>query len=418
MEVINLTDTEKMQGLDHPEPIRMVIPASSITYLRYYYKHFLASRPIRTGIQTIFLLFCIGWGIMVNHWTPLLIYLAVTLLVHAWLAYLIVKGYRYLLSDNSFFRIDDRGISLVFQSEGHFIRYETDPWSVVRQVYIYDDFCVMKMDEEAFLSAAYLLFNSDMKAARQSILGYWRLWSKEKDGTKRINAYSAVENEEAIEAIEKTFGPVAMFFNPVKSCHTKVRLAFIEASEERPYCTLCTIGAGAMHSEDVSQDMRLSGAEAEGVELMIYLPPTWKLIGEEWSNEENWWPARLLLTLVDEMHADKQRLHIGEWYDIDAEAEVSEQVLGVFCDVPSAHPEFMKGFNLSTGRAIDFMQAIPFEVDELEALEECEDYSEAMRILFNLDMSSLESMSDQRAHQVYTKHLIEHFEKKFGKTGA
>lgn len=413
MEVVGQKEVKTVAGVGCPEPIRMVIPVSTWVYLKHFYKHHFASQPISQGSQVVLLLLFVGWGLAYHYWWPLAIFLGLTLALKALLGILVCKSHRALRSGRVSYRIDRNGISMVLMEQGRYIRYDTDPWEAVKRVYLYDDFCAITMCKEVKLSSEFYLFAKDMAVARQAVLGFWQ---RAANGTaaEHLDVYSPREREAAIGGIERTFGSIAMVRSPRKSHDFKVEFALVSPTPENPFCKICTLGVGALLAKNVEDEVRWSGNAAESVELMMYLPASWNLLGEGWDKEENWWPYRLLLTLVDEMIHDESRFMVGEWFPIDPEDGMPARVSAVLFGYPFwQNPR--SSFNLSTGRVVDFVQIIPIVEEEFGAVEESYTYQITMGTLLDIDVYRLDEMEPEEANHIYTKAIIEHFEKRFGR---
>ena len=126
------------------------------------------------------------------------------------------------------------------------------------------------------------------------------------DGTKADAMWSSAENKEpelytedemsAIEQhIQNTFGDFENVFHELASPDIHVDICVVPPSEERDYYTLVTMGMGA-HRMHVPEE--LAEYKLERAELVIALPPDWKLDGESMEEERWYWPIGLLKVLA------------------------------------------------------------------------------------------------------------------------
>lgn len=92
--------------------------------------------------------------------------------------------------------------------------------------------------------------------------------------------------------IEKCFGSFENVFHEIASPDIHVDIYIVEPTPERNYYTLVTLGMGA-HRMNVPAE--LAEYKLERAEMMIYLPPNWKIND---GNEENYWPLRWLKILA------------------------------------------------------------------------------------------------------------------------
>lgn len=90
------------------------------------------------------------------------------------------------------------------------------------------------------------------------------------------------------EHIREYFGEFPNVFHEVMSPDIHVDICVIPPEPGRDYYTLVTLGMGA-HMMNVPGD--LSDGGLERAELMITLPPDWKIVSEE---EQWYWPMKLL----------------------------------------------------------------------------------------------------------------------------
>lgn len=361
----------------------------------------------------VFLLLFAGWGLAVHHWVPFAIFLGLTVALKALLGILVYKSHRTLRSGRVSYRIDGNGISMVLLAEDRYVRYDTDPWEAVERVYLYDDFCAIKMRKEAKLSSELYLFAKDMAAARQAVLGYWQ---RSANGTVEVqpDVYSPREREGAMQGIERTLGAIAMVRSPREAHGLQVEFALIPPTPESPCCKICTLGLGALLAKNVEDEVRWSGDAAESVELMMHLPASWNLLGEGWDEGESEWPFRLLLMLADDVACDGSRPIVGEWTWVDHRNEMARRVPAVMFDEASWQ-DSGNHFNLSTGRAVDFVQVIPITEEEINVVNDADSYASATDELFGIDVEQFEAMEPEEGYRIYTEAIVKHFERWFGR---
>ncbi len=106
----------------------------------------------------------------------------------------------------------------------------------------------------------------------------------------------AMGNEEGIEAIdshiEKYVGKVETVFHEIISDLVHVDVHIVAPTPERNFYTLVTSG--------MSDRPMITPPQAKGweyAELMICLPPTWKMTQEDFNDAANYWPIRWLKQL-------------------------------------------------------------------------------------------------------------------------
>lgn len=174
MDIISIEDIKKHKEAGTPEDISFSINKGTMYCLGKFYKHFIASRPIRFAIQGLFLLFCIAMGIIFQHWSPLFIFLIATLVMHTLIVIVYFRLFHLLNNGSVLYGIDKYGISIFgMRYDDVPVRTLTDSWALVRKIAIYTDLIVIKMDKKAEGANEYFLFTDDVATARRSILTYW-----------------------------------------------------------------------------------------------------------------------------------------------------------------------------------------------------------------------------------------------------
>jgi hypothetical protein len=93
--------------------------------------------------------------------------------------------------------------------------------------------------------------------------------------------------------IEEHLGPIDYVFHELISEYVHIDVHRIPPQKHRPYYTLVTSGMSErpMTVPDGAESLRFT-------ELMICLPPTWPLSMEDFRDERNYWPIRLLKVLA------------------------------------------------------------------------------------------------------------------------
>ncbi|MCI8601842.1 MAG: tetratricopeptide repeat protein [Oscillospiraceae bacterium] len=198
-----------------------------------------------------------------------------------------------------------------------------------------------------------------------------------RDSEKRVHeemATAEVYKPEEIEALEKfiqsSFGDFERVFHEIFSPDIHLDIAIIPPTAHRNFYTLVTMGMGA-HRMRVPRDLK--SKRLERAELMISLPPDWKID----SHEERWyWPIRLLKQLGRLPGNDNTWLGMGHTIDMGspfAETRMCGAILCAPCisrkvvgplDVPGSEEEVR--CRMPDGSDICFYQVLPIYRDEME----------------------------------------------------
>ena len=195
------------------------------------------------------------------------------------------------------------------------------------------------------------------------------------DGTKadafwssRKNSEPEVYSEDEMSAIEhhikNTFGEFENVFHELVSPDIHVDICLVPPSEERGYYTLVTMGMGA-HRMNVPEE--LTEYKLERAELVIALPPDWKLDGESMKEERWYWPIGLLKVLARLPIAEDTWLGFGHTMDKQSPFAKDTKLCGALLvgpqDIVWTGGEVC---TLPSGEEVNFYQVIPLYRDEME----------------------------------------------------
>lgn len=181
----------------------------------------------------------------------------------------------------------------------------------------------------------------------------------EEDYGEEVECYDDEEYDAVENHIKEYFGDFPTIFHEVTSRDFICDIACIPPSEERNYYTLVTMGMGA-HIMNVPET--LSVEENGRAELLICLPPDWKL-GE---NSPEWfWPISLLKSLA------KLPLNHDSWlgwgHSIDNRSSLSpnSDFNTAFLIFPEEVPKGAEYCVLPNGDRVNFFEVIPLYFEEM-----------------------------------------------------
>ena len=194
------------------------------------------------------------------------------------------------------------------------------------------------------------------------------------DGTKADAIWSSTENREpelytedemsAIEQhIQNTFGDFENVFHELVSPDIHVDICVVPPSEERDYYTLVTMGMGA-HRMHVPEE--LAEYKLERAELVIALPPDWKLDGESMEEERWYWPIGLLKVLARLPIASDTWLGWGHTMDKQSPFAEGTKLKAAILTGPQGVEKGGEVCTLPSGEEVNFYQVIPLYQDEME----------------------------------------------------
>lgn len=399
-----------MEGLDRPEPMLFRTPETMKHFVWRGVKHTLCAQPIRWSLQIVALLSFIVWGLFAGQWQPAIIFLVLTVLLRGFLLLSYVRFYR-VLRNSAHYRVDKHGISLVLEcAEGDFVCGETDSWHLVRRVYAYQDFIALKMERAAKGANEYLLFTEDIAKARNHILSFWQLSLRGIPPEELPDFYTEEEQEDVTCFIERNFGEIECFGHEKESCGLHIDLAVIKPTDERPYYTICTIGAGAFRMS-VPVEERQTRRHSEYNEYLIYLPARWNVTGEGFDKEENWWPLRLLKDCARDIMRLDGYFSDNDLYVFEKPFDASTCACAAYFDYPLPDTAIPAKVNLSTGRTVIFLQVVPLNREEVGYYDEQNGYVARYQRFFGIDLEAIAEASPEERRSIFEQRFLEHFER-------
>jgi hypothetical protein len=173
------------------------------------------------------------------------------------------------------------------------------------------------------------------------------------------------DNIERIDAhITQYIGPVESVWHELISDLVHIDVHWVKPTEQRPFHTLVTSG---MSDRPMSPPEEVS--EFAYAELMICLPPEWKLDEESLSDEANFWPIRWLKYLARFPHEYETWLFDGHTIPNGDPAEPlddSTEFIGWLLTFPATVPEEFMRLELSEDKSIYFLAIVPLYQSEMD----------------------------------------------------
>jgi len=215
--------------------------------------------------------------------------------------------------------------------------------------------------------------------------------------------------EEEMKVVEthiaEHFGKYDVVMHEILSLDIHVDIALIKPTPERNYYTLVTMGMGAHRMNvppEIAKQMTEQGFQIDRAELMICLPPDWKIEQAEFStapgNEpeedpnhpwhENWyWPLRWLKTVARLPKEHNTWLFYGHTIPNGADAEpfADNTQLGCIMLVPPVHfgGDESQICKMPDGSQVVFWQMLPLYTDEMNFKLENNNEADALLAKFN-----------------------------------
>ena len=163
--------------------------------------------------------------------------------------------------------------------------------------------------------------------------------------------------------IQQYFGKFENVFHELVSPDIHVDICVVPPSEEREYYTLVTMGMGA-HRMNVPEE--LAEYKLERAELVIALPPDWKLDEEPLKNERWYWPIGLLKVLARLPISNDTWLGFGHTMDKESPFAEGTRLCAAILTGPQGVGDGGEICTLPSGEEINFYQVIPLYHNEME----------------------------------------------------
>lgn len=399
MEIFRTNDIRQRQDLNSaPTPMRFSQKKSRAEFVWAGLKNNISIQPIRYTIQVVALLAFLAFGIFGSFWKPLIIFVVLSIIGRGTLALFYLRIYNVRRRGHVKFRIDKYGISTLIDNSPQ-VRLFTDSWLSVKKIVAHKDYLVIDMASSANCSE-YLLFADNTGIALDNILAFWHMSLAGIDPEEEPSLYTSQEIEVLQDFISEHFGEIETIGHESKGDKLHIDLAYVVPTDNQPYYTICTIGAGAKRLKLPDED-RIEKQVPEYVEYVIHLPPSWNCLEEGFDKEENWWPIRMLKEIA-RMSLDFKDFYPWVNVVVGWNTELPEvNVRGALFDWPLPDMENMTLCNLPTGASVAFIQIIPITKEEYNSCGEEDDDDRYERLIgATLDNKTLISHFNKLIHPV------------------
>ncbi|ACT03801.1 suppressor of fused domain protein [Paenibacillus sp. JDR-2] len=121
-----------------------------------------------------------------------------------------------------------------------------------------------------------------------------------------VQSVSVGNFEKLQNHVEKYIGPIHGVFREIVSGELQLDVIVAAPTKKRNCFTLVTYGMSSL-----PMNVPSGAEEYRYAELMISLPPSWKLSNEDFKDERHYWPVRALKTLARFPHEHKTWLFMG-----------------------------------------------------------------------------------------------------------
>lgn len=179
-----------------------------------------------------------------------------------------------------------------------------------------------------------------------------------------VEMYDEADWDAVEEHITKYFGHYEHVFHEIVSTDIHLDICVIPPRKDHNYYTLVTFGMGA-HKMNVPEE--LSEKKLERAELLINLPPDWKLSEKDWQEEKWYWPIDVL-KWVARLPIRDRNTWLGWGHTISSGEPFAEstKLCGAMLLNPGVFGEPSYFCTLPDGDDVNFYQLIPLYKEEME----------------------------------------------------
>ena len=147
-----------------------------------------------------------------------------------------------------------------------------------------------------------------------------------------------------------------------------VSIDLIAPTKQRPFYTLATIGLGVRRQYAPNSMEQL---DLERVELVLFLPPDWKL-DEDHINDQYWgWPVRVLFALISEAQENEFPFMVGGLIDISDLLNVPDYST-VMLFTADSEPNYIEAGAdscfFANAERVNFLAVVPLSKRELQCI--------------------------------------------------
>lgn len=179
---------------------------------------------------------------------------------------------------------------------------------------------------------------------------------------------SSVARQEVIAHIEKYFGKINNFLHDDSCSEYPLDIAVIAPRKEHNYYTLITVN---MSNHEVLESDDIDGNTCHQ-ELLINLPPDWKLGLSDWTEEKWCWPIRLITSLARQCIRHRTCISWGKTMELGGDNTFSEgtKLCAIVLLSPSIFGDKSSTCKTQGAGSVEFYQVIPLYREELQFIQD------------------------------------------------
>ncbi len=391
------------------DAILFVLPQSRWHYAVPCTIHSLNSQPIFMAIMLTLTLIAIGLCFFYHSWLPTFLVIEIAVLLPAYFIYAAFSDYNIVKKYGGMLRTDKNGLYYVARDgQGRYTDSIGWPWRDIRLIWFYKRSITIGIIDTEGNTIDFVLPTDNPGRCRNHLLHHWWLAAHGMVPEMQPYLYSTEERAAMEEFIAARFGQPDTIVHDKYFTNVRIDIAVIKPSEERPYYTLCTIGAGA-YPMQVPYKEYIDGEMENRAEYIVYLPPEWNVTGKGHWRKENDWPADYLRVFAQEPELHSTVSLAGRTLRFDEPPTPSTEAMGMAYAHPLPDLQQPTRTDLPTGYSIGFLQMVFTNKWETRLLQTIELHGDnILKVLFR-NGGMPEATSPEGRAREYAEALLRHF---------
>ena len=390
-------------------PMLSVLPQSRWRFAFFWLHHFACTTRIACMAVAVAVAAAVAYAICHGDW--------VWAALATWTALMLVlAGIHFGLSDYKFEkkhgskkRIDQGGISKVWcDADGRYFCHLSWPWTHIKRVYFYNRFVVIVAVNDKGLKCWYLLPTAKPYECRKTIMHYWWLSTKGISPENQPSYYSKEERKAVENFIATRFGQPSRIIYDRYLADLDIDLAIINPSKDKPYYTVCTIGAGA-YVMGVPYKLHQECHAEQRTEYVTYLPPEWNAESISLEEERNSWPMDIMRICAQEAQLDKTFTMAGRMIRYSQPFAPSTEAQTVFLTHPLPDLRQPMCANLQTSCTVGFLQMAFLTNAESEKLLNLPISGDNILTVLDVAPEKLKAALPEERGRLFAEALMRHF---------
>ena len=390
-------------------PILSVLPPSRWRFAFFWLHHFACTNRITCMALPVAVAITVAYVICYGDWAWALLAAWATMMCMLIGIDFGLYDYKFEKKHGDTRRIDKDGISLVLRdTNGRYFCDLSWPWTHVRRVYFYNRFVVAITANSDGKTCWYLLPTTQPDECRKTIMRYWWLSTNGISPENQPSYYSKEERKAVEDFIATHFGQPSRIIHDRYLSGLEIDLAIINPSKDKPYYTVCTIGAGA-YVMDIPYALHQELHTEQRTEYVTYLPPEWNAESISLDEEHKSWPMDILRICAQEAQLDKTFTLAGRMIRYSQPFAPSTEAQAIFLTHPLPDLRQPLCTNLPTLCTVGFLQMAFITYAESDTLLSLPISGESILAVLGVAPDKLEAAQPEERGRLCAEALMRHF---------